>query len=313
MEWLTPTVTQHFQVRQIWGADADKCKWASGSPVNGIIQGAYSGVDSITSGSYTIGWFAYFTVQSRAYTKSDENPNDDNVYIRVQITTNHNKIWTSNEQPAGGFVDIGLIVWNPDRKPPATTTSSSLYLSNESASQSQLYDWAGINNNNVVCGVMADNETKRGKTLPNGTWGTHASGDDNPVSIRTFTLTFDDSAFTDDGGLKDECKMMPFVMASRWREQETMTGMAINRTLDIDLTVDPFIYIPWAIMKNGQWVSCNRRSDGLMVYKNGNFSKTVKNSVLARVVNGKLPSNANGFRMKNSKWQVSPITPDTED
>lgn len=312
MQWLTPTITQHFQLRQIWGLGSHA--WTSGAPASGIIIGENSSVDSpVTSGNpYTVAWYAYFRVNTRAYTKEDENINDENIYIEIKIATLHNKLWTSNASEQDGFVDIGVLSWDSNRKPPAETIVSQEYIHNQSAAKTQLYDWAGISDSNVICGVIADNGYKTGQTVPNGAWGTHLGGIDTPVAERTFTMVFDASYFNDDGTLKEQYRMMPFNYALRSHPGSGTVRMTLDRTIDVDLSVDPFIYIPWAIMKNGQWVSCNRRPDGLMVYKNGSFSKAVRNSILARVRNGKLPSNANGFRMKNNKWQVSPITPDSD-
>lgn len=314
MRWLSPTITQYFQARNIWGTEYHA--WTSGAPVNSTLPGQYSGVDSPASGTkYTVAWFAYFRVETRAYAKNDENPNDSNIYLQIKITTVHNKLWTSNTNAADGFIDIGLIAFDASRAAPSYTEQSGIYLHNQDSAKNQLYTWAGISDSNIICGVVADNGYKTGQTVPGGTWGTHVNGVDTPVGTKTFTLVFSQNDFNEDGTLKESKRMMPFVHSTRYHKNEAgsmvdVTGLTLEPTLDINLEVDPFIYIPWAIMKSGKWESCNRRDDGLMVCKNGSFSKVVKNSIVSMVVNGKLPSTSNGFRVQGGKWEVSPITPD---
>lgn len=308
MEWLTPKVTQYFQARNIWGVG--NFGWTSGRPTNETRQGSFSGVDSPASwcDPYTVAWYAYFQVDTRAYDNLDENPNDENIYIQVDITTLHNKLWTSNSPASDGFIDIGLIAWDADRVPPAKESVSGLYLHDQANAKSQLYNWLGITDNNVICGIIADNGYKTGQTVPSGSWGAHVSGTDTPTAKRSFSLKFGPSAFEDDGSLKDSYKYLPFSHATRYHDND-LTGLNSSRTLDIDLSLDPFIYIPWAIKKSDGYVSCNRLENGLTVYKDGGWNHVVKNSILSRVINNKFPRTSNGFRIKNSKWDVSPITP----
>lgn len=307
MKWISPKVSQWFQVRTHWN-DGDG--WVSGAPINGIIQGKFEGIDRPLSPIYTVAWFAYFQVDTRAYTKLDENPNDTNVYMQVDITTIHNVIWTSAVSAKDGFIDIGIITWAPGVEPGSKTNAGPEYLYNQSASKAQLYDWIPTNDSNVVCGVIADNGNRTGQTVPIGSWGSHGSGDDNPVPTRSFELVFTEADFNDDGTIKDEKRHLPFLMATRFHPPDRSVSLASNRTLDIDLSVSPFEYIPWAIRKNGSWVSCNRRDDGLMVHEGGGWNKVVKNNFIAQVRNGKIPINANGFRVQRNGWNVSPITPD---
>lgn len=309
MEYLTPTITQYVQIRELWGAAGDRMRWKSGIP-SGVRMGETSIVDTPDSEvPYTVAWFTYFRIDTRAYDKLDENPNDDNIYLEIKITTIHNKMWTSTESPADGFIDIGVLAWNPTRKPPASTTGYPLVYQDHEAARRQLYEWAGIDENNIICGVIADNKSKLGMVDPGGTWGSHPNGEDVPRGAIPFTMTFTPDSFNDDGTPKEQ--YMPFVWASRWHEASNDTaGLQVSRTVDIDLSIDPFIYIPWAVKGSNGYLSCNRLPDGLMVHQNNSWSKVVKNSILARVVNNKFPKSANGFRVKREKWSVSPITPD---
>lgn len=314
MKWLTPTITKHFQIRTIWGANASSCTWSSGTPWNKLVkEGSYSGTDS-PSGRYTAAWFAYFTVNVRPYTKLDENPSDNNIYLDIKIITNHNKIWTSNEASAGGFIDIGLIAWSPKNKPSypnavIDTTSTNLYLNDYQNALKQLYGYAGVTDDDVICGAMSDNGQKTGGTVPNGTWGSHPNGADSSARTQNFTLKFDESCFKDDGTLMDKYKRLPFYMLSRYRPDDSHATLAVTATIDTDLSIDPFIYIPWGIKKSTGWLSCNRNNNGLVVREKGSWSKIVKNSVLSRVINNKFPSSSDGYRVKSEKWNVSPITP----
>lgn len=309
MKWISPAVTQHFQSRIIWGEG--NAGWSSGAPRNGTVQNTFSGVDSPSAGSaYTVAWFAYFKVETRAYTKSDENTSDNNIYLQVNITTVHNKVWTSNVAPVDGFIDIGLIAWNPNRQNDHLYTTG-VYLYDQESSKAQLYNWLGLDGNNVVCGVVADNGNRTGQTIPGGPWGSHPGGVDTPVGTRTFTLTFGSNDFNSDGSLKAEKRVLPFCQASRWHmEDPSQIGMSVDPTLNIDLTVEPFIYIPWGIKKSNGYQTCNRLPDGLMVHKGGSWSKVVKNSFMSRVVGNSFPSTSNGFRIHSNKWEVSPLTPD---
>lgn len=300
----------------LWFAYGNSCRWSSGASSYVMQGGAFDPTDHPVGDPYTLAWYAYFKMDVRAYTKSDENQSDTNVYLKVTLTTQHNKVWSSNDTAhQEGFVDVGAIVWNstpPLKKQPYSFEGGfDGLLYDQDGAIRQLYDWAGVNDNNVVCGIVGDNGQMKAKTMPVGSWGTHNGTDSGALAPREFTLVYPESCFNNDGQLKEEFRKPPFAWVHRGRQAVLpLADLYVEDTIQINLDIDPFIYIPWAIRKSGEYLTCNRREDGLTVYKNGGFNKVVTNSILSIVVGNNFPNNSNGFRIHNNKWEVSPITPD---
>ena len=322
--------TQRFQYRQLWGT-SDR-GWANGAQ-NGVSLGN-PGTNNTPTGNWTVAWFLDCTCQFYAYTKNDEDPDNFNVYIKIDIECHHNKLWTSNDTPSGGYIDIGAIYLSPDNKPAppstyrefthnATTADSGspIYLHNASGALSQLESDIGANNGTWLAGVICDNGTKEGKTITPGhdhdsSWGTHSGTDSSGWTI-THTLVFTPSDYDDDGKMNLENVVIPFYIATRWWPSELVTKSGITTLFDFDLTGDPFSYVPWAIRKSGSWRSCddhrdsNNNKNGLMVRKSGSFSHLILNSPL----NPNVPGDSNGFRVVDKtktgrrRFGVSPKTP----
>lgn len=314
MEWLTPTtIVKYFQIRRIWCSYLDYSPYWHSGITDEVYEGKFNGIDYPEGDLYTIAWYAYFKVAIRAYDRVDEDPTDTNIYLQVKITTIHNAVWSSIEPEHEHFNDVGALVWTvSNQQPPAHVENQAPLLGNYQAAINQLYNWAGVNNNNVVCGVVGDIGSKEAKTLPNGTWGTH-SGTDTPVAERTFTLTLPASAFNPDGSIKPAYSVLPFVFCKRSREPvDEEAILETVRTINLDLTLDPFIYIPWGVRKSGDFVSCNRLAAGLTKKTSSGFTRIIKNSILSRIVDGQIPSTSNGFRKTQTSWEVSPLTPEDD-
>lgn len=312
MRWRSPTINKYFQMRRIWHSPDHSPSWNSGT-VAEVVEGTYVGTDSpksVDDGGdlYTLAWYAYFYMNARAYDLVDEDPSDENIYLSITIRTVHNCVWSNTEtDKTENFNDIAVLVWTTSNKQPYDIEEDMpILLGDYEAAVDQLYNWAGIDGGNVVCGCVGDIGAQESMTTPGGSWGQHAGTDTAwpDVEDKSFTLTFPPSAFNADGSLKDEYKILPFVFAKRSREPSDAEAiLEVERTVTIDLNIDPGMsYIPWAIRKQGSYVSCNRLADGLTLRKNGSFAKVVKNSAVS--------SKPDGQRVQGNRWIASPITPE---
>ena len=330
---VSDTVKQRFQYHRLWGTKSHD--WNNHAP-QGLYyagtgdysadhpeEGIASGHDAPT-GIWTVAWFLDCTAEMWAAINEDD-PDDLNVYIEVRITCKHNKMWTSVDDPVNGFIDIGGIYLEPDSAPNIWTHSgaSSVYLGNKPLSIKQLEDDIGVTKGAWIGGVICDTHDRDGQvvkpTPPKRSSDLVVPDGYDDYSNWTYTheLVFGPEDYDHDGHMEIDSITLPFYVALRWWDAETVVKVSLEKLFDFDIIGDnPFQYVPWAILKNSNWRSCdnhktNNVKDGLMVMKSNSWSHLIVNNPL----NPKVPGDSNGFRVVDQtktglkKWGVSPKTP----
>ena len=332
MEVVSKTFKQRFQYRKLWGSEPNH--WNNNAP-NGVYLGVWNGTGTNTpEGVWTVAWFMDCLAEMYAYTMYDEDPTDLNVYVHINIHCNHNQLWTSNDVAANGYIDIGAIYLNPNNLPAIDQNTGKrealrvwhhpcpsgeepdgnapIYLENPTGAKYQLEQDIGASRGAWLGGVICNTKSKEGQlitppNIPDGGWGVHNGTDANGWDLVS-VLTFGPDAYDGDGKLKLENVQMPFYIASRGWTSWYQTDSVLESLFDFDIVGDsPFVYIPWAIKKSGNWVSCNRRSDGLSTRKSSNWSTHI---IVNSPLNPNVPGDSSGFRKTGNKWRVSPLTPE---
>lgn len=137
-------------------------------------------------------------------------------------------------------------------------------------------------------------------------------------------FTFPPDAFTLEGKFKPEWAQLPYYAAGRSLHGNEDDGWNVLLSLqslfnfNLDDPGSLFNYIPWAVLDNGNWLTCDRPSRDSSVYDGNPYNDGLQVRKGSRWENHYIWNNSmyptpdgesDGFRVQNDNWVTSPKTP----